>query len=340
MAGTAKKTFAKILKNYRVTKCRSRPSQSDISTWLGYSANAYGQWERSRSVPDRSTLLKVIKIFWLHDAFESREEISRFLHIADANFESLTDEEFQDLSNLDGKLIVLDERFELPLKNLPLSGSEPKHESDPIPRDSGDSHHNEEHGESTSVNALGDAVQSQLIEGIDPFLLWESARQDYRNDYFEPAERKYTTLIDYFPEFEQIAWAYYGRGLSRHQLGKYREAIEDLERTIALMPEYKWSHYGRGRAYYELADEAYRQAVELFSAGIESFTETIQLDEDYGWSYYFRGLSYKALQKADLSIADFERASTTIDKIKKPKEADALRRQLEEQLKMLETDDD
>jgi len=92
--------------------------------------------------------------------------------------------------------------------------------------------------------------------------------------------------------------AYYIRGETYADLGKYQLAIEDFNRVIDLSPDYIVYH-NRGFAYYKLGD---------YWNAIRDYNETIRLQPGYDLVYYNKGIVYAKLGLYRASIEEFNRA--------------------------------
>ena len=82
-------------------------------------------------------------------------------------------------------------------------------------------------------------------------------------------------------------------------LGQYQQAIEDLNKTISLKPDYADAYNSRGNAYGNLGQ--YRQA-------IEDYNKAIGLKPDYADAYNSRGTAYAKLGQYRQAIEDYNKA--------------------------------
>jgi hypothetical protein len=134
-------------------------------------------------------------------------------------------------------------------------------------------------------------------------------------------------------EPNRVPIAYNNRGLALKESGRFDEAIEDFEKTIALDPSRNKAYNNLGVLYLKAglfeksiayldksiaidpADaEAYNdRGVSYASAGrneraLEDFNKAIQLQKDDGAAYYNRGSFYSRAGYMDLAISDFQKA--------------------------------
>ena len=107
------------------------------------------------------------------------------------------------------------------------------------------------------------------------------------------------TLYDHTLKITDYNWPiYYCRGNAYSDLGNYRQAIEDLNRVIAIRPSYAEAYNNRGAAYKGFGN--YRQA-------IEDFNKAIEIRPNYPEAYLNRGLAYVGLGNYRQAIEDLNR---------------------------------
>jgi len=126
---------------------------------------------------------------------------------------------------------------------------------------------------------------------------------------------------------------YLDRGNHFQNINKYREAIDDYNRYIAVVPDNYSGYQNRGTAHERMKnfDSAlwdYTKVIELkprdtiafFNRGvvydainnpwqaIKEYDSVIIIDSRLAKAYYNRGTSYKKIKNYDLAIKDFEKA--------------------------------
>lgn len=97
----------------------------------------------------------------------------------------------------------------------------------------------------------------------------------------------------------QLASAYYDRGLAHLEKGEYDRAIADFDQSLGLDPTSAWTLNNRGMAWYAKAD---------LDRAADDFDEAIRLDPEYALAYNNRGEVHK--DRGDLSgaIEDYGQA--------------------------------
>jgi tetratricopeptide (TPR) repeat protein len=96
-----------------------------------------------------------------------------------------------------------------------------------------------------------------------------------------------------------LAKAYYNRGIAYAGEGQYDSAIADYDQTIRLSPKNANAFYNRGSAYAK--KRQYDQA-------ITDYDRAIQLDPKNAFTYVSRGNAYLNKDQYDLAIADYSQA--------------------------------
>ena len=134
-------------------------------------------------------------------------------------------------------------------------------------------------------------------------------------------------------EPNRVPIAYNNRGLALKESGRFDEAIEDFEKTIALDPSRNKAYNNLGVLYLKAGlfeksiayldksvaidptdAEAYNnRGVSYASAGqneraLEDFNKAIQLQKDDGAAYYNRGSLYRRAGYKELAVSDFLKA--------------------------------
>jgi|GEM_PF-1914578 len=98
------------------------------------------------------------------------------------------------------------------------------------------------------------------------------------------------------PDFFQ---AHINRGYIRYHLGEPAQAIADFDRALELNPDYANTYNSRGLAY--LDQKRYPDA-------LADFYRAIQLDPNFVEAYNNRGIVYKRLKQNEAALADYARA--------------------------------
>lgn len=95
---------------------------------------------------------------------------------------------------------------------------------------------------------------------------------------------------------EFLAYIYFAIGCAKYHLGKYQDAIEDLDKAIELDPKLKNAYYGRGDVKYALGN---------FQDAIEDYNKVIELMPDCAIVYLLRGATNLDLHNYIKAIKDF-----------------------------------
>ena len=93
--------------------------------------------------------------------------------------------------------------------------------------------------------------------------------------------------------------AYRNRGYSYAQTGEFDLAIDDYNQTIKLKPDYASIYYDRGWTYAAKEDHA---------RALNDYNRAVELDKDNHDLYNDRGSSYAELGDLDKALADFDKA--------------------------------
>jgi tetratricopeptide (TPR) repeat protein len=159
---------------------------------------------------------------------------------------------------------------------------------------------------------------AQDYRGAIDFLTKEIAVQDIKADDY------YLKNTGYF-----IAM----RGLAYYYLQEYDSALEDINKSIKIVPEWSDAYFFRGlvrfeRGQYKAASADYSKAIKLeknnkqyyFASGnvylrqrkyedaIEDYTKSINLDTNWAVPYYNRGVAKDNLQDYQGAVADLKKA--------------------------------
>ena len=82
-------------------------------------------------------------------------------------------------------------------------------------------------------------------------------------------------------------------------MGKYEQALADLDRAIELKPDDEWALSRRGVTY---------QQVGKYEQALAEFNRKIELDVDDDWALYSRYLTFLAQNQGQQGKLDLERA--------------------------------
>jgi tetratricopeptide (TPR) repeat protein len=82
-------------------------------------------------------------------------------------------------------------------------------------------------------------------------------------------------------------------------MGRYGEALEDLNRAFDLNPDSTWSIRSRGVTYREMG---------RYGEALADFNRVIELDPDDAWAISSRGQTYHAMGRYQDALGDFNRA--------------------------------
>lgn len=104
--------------------------------------------------------------------------------------------------------------------------------------------------------------------------------------------------ISAFSQLEE-ANMLFNRGKEKINFGNYTGAIEDFDKSLALIPDRAPVHTSRGMAYEALGN---------FSAAISDYTRSIALDPTYAKALNCRGMLYASQKKYKEAMADYEAA--------------------------------
>ena len=79
-------------------------------------------------------------------------------------------------------------------------------------------------------------------------------------------------------------------------MGLYEKALQDLNKTIELMPDYASAYNNRGLV---------REKMEHYEEALEDFSKAIQLEES-PIAYYNRGNTYYELKEYDKALENYK----------------------------------
>lgn len=121
------------------------------------------------------------------------------------------------------------------------------------------------------------------------------------------AERRYEAAIDHLTVAiddgemagETLALAHYFRGGTLQVLGRFRSALPDYDRAIALQPAMVPAYMDRGITYYWLGD---------YARAIADYNRAARLRPEYDLVFVNRGNALQKLGEFDLAVGDYDRA--------------------------------
>ncbi len=108
-----------------------------------------------------------------------------------------------------------------------------------------------------------------------------------------------TLWNDVLQKFPESGLAYNNRGSAYNLLGKYDEAIADLDKAIQLSKESAVSYFNRGTAYEHLGQ---------YEKAIEDYTEALRIQPDFAIGYVDRGALFCRMGEYDMAYNDLTRA--------------------------------
>ena len=102
------------------------------------------------------------------------------------------------------------------------------------------------------------------------------------------------------PKPGKTAMQYFNSGSEKAKEGKYKEAVADLDKSIAMAGKNHEAYYNRGFCEVHLDD---------YEAAIQDFTKAINLwPKTFPDALYYRGYCYNHQGMYDLAISDFSKA--------------------------------
>jgi tetratricopeptide (TPR) repeat protein len=114
---------------------------------------------------------------------------------------------------------------------------------------------------------------------------------------FEAALADYQRVLELNPEQNSMFWLQFGRLL--HRMDRHREAIEKLNRFVALDPDYPEAYFMRARSQWLLGNS---------QAASEDLDRTVRLSPMMSEAYGLRGIVRLQMGKADEGLKDLEQA--------------------------------
>ena len=125
----------------------------------------------------------------------------------------------------------------------------------------------------------------------------EKGKNAYNNERYESAIEYCTKAIEL--NYSLLAGAYSNRGNAKNCLGKYKDAIIDLDKAIELEPKFAMPYNNKGYSLIKLDKR---------TKAIACFNKAILLDPNYIEAYYNRGNYKNIIGQYDSAIIDFSKA--------------------------------
>ena len=98
---------------------------------------------------------------------------------------------------------------------------------------------------------------------------------------------------------EEYAWAIGTRGDTYRLMGKYEEALVDLNRAIALDKKYAWAIAQRGETY---------RLMGRYEEALVDLNRAIALDGKFDWAIASLGVTYRLMGRYEEALVDLNRA--------------------------------
>lgn len=152
---------------------------------------------------------------------------------------------------------------------------------------------------SATTQAEKNSLRKQMEQSDNDFLanqkLEEGNKLYYAKNY-DGAAKFYSEALNLKPNWD---WAYNNRGAAYNELGKYQQAIQDLNKAIELNPNNSEVYNNLGNSYLYL--QQYQQAISYYN-------KAIQFNGGDAKLYNNRGEAYRYLNQFDSAIADYEKS--------------------------------
>ncbi len=112
-------------------------------------------------------------------------------------------------------------------------------------------------------------------------------------------EKLIELLTDGIKQYPEQPAQYLNRGIAKYALTEYDSALVDINKTIALSPQFGDAYYDRGVVKMKLKD---------YKGAVEDFRFLIKNDTLDFTSLYNQGLAYYLLGNKDTALANLQRA--------------------------------
>ncbi|MFN7382379.1 MAG: tetratricopeptide repeat protein [Dolichospermum sp.] len=116
-----------------------------------------------------------------------------------------------------------------------------------------------------------------------------------RKDY-QAAISSYDKAVEFKPDYHQ---AWYNRGNSLDDLGRYEEAISSYDKAVEFKPDYHQAWYNRGNSLDDLG---------RYEEAISSYDKAVEFKPDDHEAWYNRGISLDNLGRYEEAISSYDKA--------------------------------
>ncbi len=150
-----------------------------------------------------------------------------------------------------------------------------------------------------TTQAEKNTLRKQMEQSDNDFLAnqkLEEGNKLYYSKNYDGAAKIYGEALGLKPNWD---WAYNNRGAAYNGIGKYQQAIQDLNKAIELNPNNSEVYNNLGNSYLYL--QQYQQAISYYN-------KAIQLNSNDSKLYNNRGEAYRHLNQFDSAISDYNNA--------------------------------
>jgi tetratricopeptide (TPR) repeat protein len=134
--------------------------------------------------------------------------------------------------------------------------------------------------------------------GSLPEIDWDEAVSYYEKALLsEENDRKISYYSKALQVYPMLHSAYYNRGIAYYEKAKYREAIDDFNRSLDLEPNSALTFLYRGVCF---------QKLEEWDSAIDSYSRSIQLDPNPVTALMNRGSCYQKQKQFKMALADYD----------------------------------
>jgi tetratricopeptide (TPR) repeat protein len=130
--------------------------------------------------------------------------------------------------------------------------------------------------------------------------MWLVGRAQVNKNDVVPLEKAADYYTQCLRNDAASAWAYACRGIARHELGDYNNAVKDYGEAIRLDPAHASACYNNRGNIWEWTGK--------FDQALADLTEAIRIDPQSATAYYSRGLAWHKKRDLDKALADYDKA--------------------------------